>query len=147
MKKQLLLLVMMLSMVVSANALQINGIYYMLNSSDNTAQVTRNYSYTGSDTPSYSGVVDIPEKIVYNNIEYTVTSIGMEAFYTCGELISVNIPNTVVSIGNAAFYFCDELTSVNIPNSVVSRGSEAFYGCRKLTSISIPHFPIRLKTT
>jgi len=67
----------------------------------------------------------------------TLTSIGDDACYGCGNLTSVVIGNSVTSIGERAFNSTG-LTSVTIPNSVTSIGEGAFGGCPKLTSVTIP---------
>ena len=131
MKKQLLLFAMMLLPLVASAQAEIDGIYYYL-SSDNTASVTSNPN-------QYSGSVVIPEKVTYESIEYSVTSIGGSAFFYCSGLTSVTIGNSVTSIGYAAFEGCTGLTSITIPNSVTSIGLEAFSGCSGLTSVTIPN--------
>lgn len=133
MKKQLLLLVMMfLPMVAMADAVEIDGIYYLLVPKSKLAEVTNNPNY-------YSGSVVIPPKVTYEGVEYSVTSIGYEAFDLCMRLTSVTIPNSVTTIGNFAFGSCSGLTSITIPNSVLSLGDGAFSSCRGLTSITIPN--------
>ena len=131
MKKQLLFLVMiLLPMVASADAVEIDGIYYNLITKVKTAEVTSNPNY-------YTGSIVIPETVNYNNVTYSVTSIGSSAFYGCYSLTSVTIPNNVTSIGSNAFQNCSDLTSVTIPNSVTSIGNSAFYQCFGLTSVTI----------
>ena len=143
MKKQLLLLAMiLLPMLVSADPVEIDGIYYNLNPSNKTAEVT-------SNPLKYADNVVIPEKITYENVEYSVTSIGSSAFKGSTALLSVVIPNGVTSIGDDAFsgccyYFTIEdshwgLKSVNIPNTVKSIGHNAFFDCFCITSITIPN--------
>ena len=126
---------LILSVVFSTSALaydvKIDGIYYNLISKSKTAEVT-------SGEEKYSGKVVIPSSITVEGKEYTVTSIGNEAFYQCKGLTSVIIPNSVTSIGESAFYFCSSLTSITIPNSVTSIGSSAFAHC-SLTSVTIPN--------
>ena len=68
-----------------------------------------------------------------------VTTIGLRAFYKCGNLISINLPDGVESIGKYAFYICSSLTSINIPDGVTSIGTSAFYECKNLTSITLPN--------
>ena len=131
MKKQLLFILMMLLPMVASAQAEIDGIYYYL-SSDNTVSVTSNPN-------RYSGSVVIPEKVTYENVEYSVTSIGGGAFSNCSGLTSVTIPNSVTSIGEWAFNNCSGLTSVTIPNSVTSIGEWAFSFCSSLTSITIPN--------
>ena len=110
---------------------EVDGIYYDLDNSKETASVTfRDDCYN-----SYSGAVTIPESITYNGSPYSVTSIGNYAFTFCSNLKSINIPNSIISIGNWAFWFCSGLTSVTIPNSVTSIGDDAFTFCSGLTEI------------
>ncbi len=104
MKKFLLLLCLSLTTLSSmAYNAKINGIYYNLNVSEKTAEVT----YKSSSGGSYSGRVIIPEEITYSdNIVYSVTSIGKYAFNYCESLTSVTIPNSVTEIGICAFGDC-----------------------------------------
>ena len=127
---------MLLPLVASAETVEINGIYYNLVSKIQEAEVTSNPN-------KYTGSVVIPEKVTYENVEYSVTSIGDGAFgedmFQQSRLTSITIPNSVTSIGNYAFYRCSGLTSITIPNSVTSIGNYAFYDCSSLTSITIPN--------
>ena len=137
MKKLFLLSVLMLMpLLASADAVEINEIYYNLIEKAGQAEVTRN---PNNYSNSYSGSVVIPESVVYEGKNYSVTSIGSSAFYKCSGLTSVTIPNSVTSIGNSAFSGCSGLTSVTIPNSVISISDYAFYECRGLTSVTIPN--------
>ena len=100
MKKQLLLLVMiLLPMVASADAVEINGIYYNLIPKGKAAEVTSNPN-------KYTGNIVIPETFNYDNVTYSVTSIGSQAFLICKGLTSVTIPNNVTSIESGAFRYC-----------------------------------------
>ena len=96
-----------LPLVASAQAVEIDGIYYNLNSSGDTktAEVTENPN-------KYSGDIVLPETITHNDVTYSVTSIGDVAFYQCIGLTSVTIPNSVISVGLSPFEDCSELTSV-----------------------------------
>ena len=134
MKKQLLLLVsLLLPLVASADAVEIDGIYYNLVSEGQQAEVTKNPS------EYYSGSITIPESVKNKGITYSVTSIGYDAFLNCKGLTSVTIGNSVTSIGNYAFFNCSGLTSIEIPNSVTSIGDKAFKYCSGLTSVTIPN--------
>ena len=114
-----------------AQTVEIDGIAYNL-SLNLTASVTSKNSY-------YSGDITIPSTVTYNGINYSVTSIGDEAFEYCRGLTSITIPNSVTSIGDYVFYGCRGLTSITIPNSVTSIGNFAFGSCSGLTSVTIPN--------
>ncbi len=123
-----------------AEKVQIGDLYYNLNATEQTAEVTyksyANYRYNEGWNIT---TANIPASVTYSGTTYSVTSIGEHAFYACSSLTSVTIPNSVTSIGAYAFKNCSSLTSVTIPNSVTSIGDEAFYGCSSLTSVSIPN--------
>lgn len=108
MKKQVLLIVLMLMPLMASAHTEINGIYYNL--TDKVAEVTS----VPSGTSKYRGIIVIPETVVYGEMTYSVTSIGYQAFYECSNITSITIPNSVTSIGERAFWNCWGLTSVNI---------------------------------
>ena len=138
MKKILLsTLLLVLPMLASAYDCQVDGIYYNLIPKGNLAEVT-------SGDTKYSDEVTIPEKFTYEGVEYSVTSIGNEAFYYCSGLTSVTIPNSVTTIGNGAFLYCSSLTTMTIPNSVTTIGGSAFRYCSGLTSVTIPNSVITI---
>ena len=120
-----------------AETVEIDGIYYNLVTKAKQAEVTINPN-------KYSGTVKIPETISYNDVTYSISSIGHYAFCGCRALTSVTIPNSVTNIGNDAFCGCSGLIFVNIPNSVTSIGAYAFCRCRGLTSVTIPNSVISI---
>ena len=131
MKKQLIILMMMLlPMVVMADAVEIDGIYYNIIKKGNVAEVTTN-------PEKYTGVVDIPSSVAYDGVNYVVAVIGELAFSGCSGLNSVIIPNSVTTIGYGAFYNCTNLTTFTIPNSVTTIGPAVFYNCCSLNSVNI----------
>ena len=73
-----------------------------------------------------------------NNIDYTVTSIGVRAFSGCTSLQEVYIPDGVTVIGNLAFSGCTSLQEVYIPDGVTIIGNSAFRDCTSLQEVYIP---------
>ena len=114
MKKQLFLLVfMLLPLAVSAEKVEIDGIFYNLNTNAQTAEVTYgSQAYVGD-----------------------VTSIGEEAFSYCQNLTSVDIPEGVTTIGSNAFYLCQNLVSVTIPSTLenINNGMFRYCNLKKVT--------------
>ena len=135
------------------------GLTYTLHA-DRTATVANYYN----NTPD--GVIDIPDTVTKDNIDYTVTAIGNNAFESLN-VSSVFIPATVTSIGPFAFRFCKFLATVTfaedsqlksiglgafygteqayprfkeikIPDSVETIGNAAFRYCQNLERIALP---------
>ena len=132
-------LLMLCCATLSAHDFEVEGIFYnILSEEDRTVEVT----YKGDsyyEYSEYSGNVAIPANVTYEGTTYSVTTIGVEAFYACSGLTSIEIPNSVTTIGDYAFNYCYDLTSIEIPNSVTSIGDYAFQYCTSLTSIEIPN--------
>ena len=95
MKKSFLLFSMLLLPLAVSAKVEIDGIYYNLNSDAKTAEVTY-----GSQ--AYVGDIVIPASITVDDVVYNVTSIGKETFSYCQNLTSVDIPEGVTTIGSNA---------------------------------------------
>lgn len=92
--------------MVFAYEAQIDGIYYYFDDENKTAKVTYGGAvYTQSE-------IIIPEKVTYNGVEYSITSIGRYAFENCSSLVSITIPSSVTSFGDKAFENCSSLSSI-----------------------------------
>ena len=102
---------------------------------DTDAKEIRVDKYVGSDDIL---TLPVPGTVTYGNQEFTVTSIGANAFSNCNSLKEINIPSSVTSIGEYAFSGCTNLAKVNIPEGVTSIGEQAFYDCTNLTKVNIP---------
>ena len=90
-----------------------------------------------SPSQSISGNLVIPSIVSDGTGEYTVTTIGRNAFSDCTGLTKVTIGDSVTEIGIGAFEGCSGLTSVDIPNSVTEIDYNAFSGCTALTEVTI----------
>ena len=132
----------MLSLSANAYNFEVDGIYYEITSSSSPYEVAvtyKEYKDTYLYAGSYSGEIVIPSSVTYNNVTYSVKSIGNSAFCLCSGLTSVTIPNSVTSIGSSAFSHCSSLNSLEIPSSVLTIGTSAFNNCTGITSLVIPN--------
>ena len=132
-KKALLaLFAMLMPLLASAQTeVEIDSIWYNLDEETLQAEVTYGDA-------KYSGSITIPATVNHEGVQYSVTSIGDEAFYGCESLTAITIPESVTSIRNYAFKYCESLTAINIPESVTSIGEYTFQYCSNLTAITIP---------
>jgi hypothetical protein len=94
----------------------------------------QNYGTLLNNSPWFS----YRSKIIAIRIENGVTSLGLNAFTDCINLVNVIIPYSVTEIGEQAFYNCCRLKSITIPGSVTKIGEYAFRDCASLTSVTIP---------
>ena len=101
---------------------------------DATAKTVELTGYVTAPT----GTLTIPATVTNESTEYSVTSIGKEAFKKCNGITSVTIPVSVTSIGSSAFISCSSLTAVTISDGVTSIGTSAFSSCSSLTEVNIP---------
>ena len=116
---------------------EVDGLCYNIIASDQVEVTYRSYQ-----DGSYSGSLTIPEFVLYNDVVYHVTRIGLGAFSNCSGLVGeLIIPNSVTYIDGYAFYHCSGLTGpLSIPNSVTSISGGAFDGCSGFTgTLTIPN--------
>lgn len=136
----------MVSVTASAQAvvgekIKVDNLYYCITSlTPATVEVAPQNDvapyWNEADKPT--GDLVIPATLTHDGMEYTVNSIGGNAFRACESLTAVTIPNSVETIGSQAFRDCKGLTAFSIPNSVETIGMRAFFSCKQLTTVSIP---------
>ena len=85
--------------------LTLYAVWYILNYTINGGG-NKQVELSGYEGEKASGTLNIPATVTINGIEYSVTSIGENAFENCDNLQSVTIPNSVTSIGFSAFHNC-----------------------------------------
>lgn len=109
----------------------VDGIKYSLDANQKTAKVIAN-------NHSYSGDIDIPANITYDNVVYKINALGFGCFADCEGLKSIKLPDGITSIGGRCFVYCENLQSVKLPSGITSLGTECFYNCSSLTNINLP---------
>lgn len=130
----------------------IDGIYYNLNISSLTAEVTfchfydddaeNSYLYDGAywdyaySQYKYRGELTIPESVTYDGKTYKVTALGSNSMYGCNGLIKLNLPATLATFGDGWTTGCSLLQAVTIDannptyrveNGIVLKGNDIYY--------------------
>ena len=83
---------------------------------------------------AFSQCINLIEILIPNS----VTVIGGEAFDGCINLVNIVIPDGVTQISQSAFDNCTGLINIVIPENVTKIVEWAFSGCSSLTSVTIP---------
>ena len=137
-KSKLLLLAASLAAGLNATAYDfaVDGVYYSITDSE---ALTVSTTYASTSYNSYAdSVITLPAAVVYNDITYSVTSIGASTFRKCTSLKQVSLPATITSISDNAFYQCTALETVGLPSTITTMGGYAFYQCYALSAITLP---------
>lgn len=112
-----------------------DGIYYNI-LSDETAEVEVSYP---KFLYEYSGSMTIPATVMLNDKQYTVTSIGYNAFAGT-EVESLTIPKSVTFIASNSFSNCSKLRTINVSwQNVPEINAGAFdNGVYSNTTLNVP---------
>lgn len=121
---------------------QSGELYYNVTETEPKAvEVTFEKSFaTMQNYKNISPNVVIPETVVYQQEEYTVTGISVDAFRNCEPLTSITIPKSVALIGMQAFDACYKLTNIQVAegNTHYSSQDGALLNADKTTLILFP---------
>lgn len=141
MKKILLLALTLVAGVLgvnaqeSAEATQIDGIWYLLDKDNHTATVTFSQA-----EDRYAGRLIIPEYVwIYDDqegsVQYFVTAIGDQAFQDCPNLSGIIIPKSVETIGNSVTIGSDNISEIKFEDgsAPLSMGEGSFVGAIPFT--------------
>jgi hypothetical protein len=109
-----------------------DGLYYLLDYSDNTAAVFEPVNYG-----RYTGDIVVPDTVEMDGIKFVVTTINDGAF-SRARLTSLKLPKTLKKIGDWAFQQTSGLKTFNIPEAVTTLNQGAIEDCPDLTRIHIP---------
>ena len=113
------------------DATLIDGVYYLLNNEEKTAEVVAPKGFW------YEGDIVVPDYVEQDGTAYAVTALG-EGTFMQSNLTSLQLPKqTLRIIGPSAFSECRGLTAIDIPEGVTRIGNYALGG-DDFTRISIP---------
>ena len=116
---------------------QVGDLYYNIDDVTQQAEVTYEKSNDNNNYTSLANVV-VPPSINYGEQNYSVTSIGNDAFYKCLTLVSITMSDNIVSVGQNAFCNCTHLKEVTLSGNLEEIVFKTFGYCVSLESIVIP---------
>ena len=122
----------------SAYDVEVDGLYYNLNSETLTATLTAKSTGSSANAEAYIGDIVVPESITVEDVNYTVTGVASRTFYSCDQLTSVVFPSTVTTLGTYIFNSCKSLTSCTLPEGITTIPTATFISCTSLTDVNIP---------
>lgn len=113
------------------NSFTYEGVQYKLvKGADHQVIVGDNYNYTGE--------LDLPSEVYFNDETYIVTGLGEDCFND-SNITSVTLPSSVVNLSSYAFANCRMLETADLgESSISSLGSSAFSNCSNLKSVTLP---------
>lgn len=109
---------------------EVDGIYY-IKQGGIAAVVKKENGNSG-----YTGEINIPSSVTYNDVTYTVTRIYTSAFFN-SSITKITLPNTITEILGTAFLGSNQLKEITLPSSLATIGTGAF-AQTGLTHITIP---------
>lgn len=118
---------------ISANAVVIDGVEYIIDAQERTAIVV-----PLEDGTKYVGEIAIPNAVTYGGRFNRVVAIDTAAFKACDELTAITLPSNVSTISYNAFSECSALKSIEISNDTTLIEEGAFSACSALESIALP---------
>jgi hypothetical protein len=107
----------------------------------------------GRQPTNTSGIINIPDHVIYNEKEYPVTGFVSPSDLVCysdntiyckggafqnSQIEEITIPNTVSIVEAGAFQGCSNLKKVSLPDNIKQLCAACFAGCYNLESINIP---------
>ncbi len=122
---------MLLPMVASADAVEIDGVYYNLYAETLTAEVTSNPN-------QYEGCVIIPSWVTYEDVDYMVTSIDNTAFRNNKIVSCLVIGENVTTIGKNAFYRTQIKNIWSFMQTPPEITRNTIYGTSSIATLHVP---------
>ena len=150
MKKKVFLAILMMALLalvlafsVSAADVNIDGVYYNIDTSKQTAFITT----TNKGSCKVADLV-IPSTVTYNGVEYPV-KISENAFNGNKNIKTVTIDGGVLDVGYRAFYNCTAITKVVLGEGLnpSTFNTQVFVGCKAITDFTIPSTMTAIRST
>ena len=63
---------------------------------------------------SFASTITIPSTVNFEGVDYSVTSIGYQAFSSCYSLTSISLPSSMSNLQSSMFSGCPSLTELNV---------------------------------
>ena len=121
--------------MADALGFELNNVVYKILTNEEGNYTVEVYGNTLTEATE----VIIPATVNDEGIEYTVVSIGEDAFRNSTYLTGVTICEGVGSIAKSAFENCNALLYAELPQSIYAIGIGAFCNCSELRMVNIPY--------
>lgn len=113
----------------------VDGIKYKQTAEDEVSVTYSTDSKPGSSNPNlYTGDINIPAQVTYEDKTYKVTGISSYAF-RYADITSITLPEGLISIGEEAIYKTN-ITELTLPNTLTTMGQYSMAYNSKLTTIT-----------
>lgn len=124
-----------------------NGISYRVTSMADGAK-TACVTYMPIDGPSdrtklksanaaYTGEINVPDRVNYQNIEFKITAVNDSAFFEASKITKLSLPDAIAGIGKAVCFDCTGMTEIKFPASLKELGDYAL-AYTKISTASLP---------
>ena len=134
--RNLVFVIMLFPIIVSAYDFEVDGICYTITSAEDlTVKVDYKTGPSDNKNSYYHDIVNIPEKVKYGNVTFSVTAIGKEAFYG-STAETVIIPNSIKVLEENCFQWAD-IKYITLPGSIESIPEYTFWSCYSLVNVNL----------
>lgn len=86
---------------------------------------------------AYTGEVNVPDNVRYQNIDFKITAVNDSAFFEASKITSLSLPDAITTIGKNVCYDCTQMTSVKLPANLKELGDYAL-AYTKITTAALP---------
>lgn len=121
--------------MASALGFELNNVIYKILTNEEGNLTVEVYG----NTLTVATNLTIPTTVINDGKEYSVVSVGEDAFRDCDYLTGLTISEGVKSIAKSAFENCSALLYAELPQSITTIGIGVFCNCEELKTVNIPY--------
>ncbi len=112
------------------------GFKYEISDEEKHQVVLKGFDENGTGDEEYRTNVEIPAKVVVDEVEYTVKAIA-DAAFAMSDIETVIVSEGINKIGDSAFSGCSKLKRIELPSTLTGLGNAVFSYCSALDDVVI----------